>query len=128
MLVGAGRGEPVEFYLEPGSANDNPPFKGFDLDLREGSIVYADKQCNDYHYEDLLLEAASIEMRPLRERNSKRPFEACVEYIRKRRRKRVETAFSQIVGFFPRSIHAVRARGFELKIVCFILAFAIQFL
>lgn len=37
MLVGAERGEPVEFYLEPGSANDNPPFKGFALDLAEGS-------------------------------------------------------------------------------------------
>ncbi len=128
MLVGAERGEPVEFHLEPGSANDNPPFKGFDLDLAEGSIVYADKQYNDYHYEDLLSEAAAIEMRPLRKKNSKRPFEACVEYIQKRRRKRIETAFSQIVGLFPRSIHAVRAAGFELKIVCFILAFAIQFL
>jgi hypothetical protein len=32
------------------------------------------------------------------------------------------------VGQFPRKIHAVTAGGFELKIVCFILAFAIQIL
>jgi hypothetical protein len=33
-------------------------FKGFELDLPSGSIIYADKQYNDYHYEDLLEEAA----------------------------------------------------------------------
>jgi len=32
------------------------------------------------------------------------------------------------VDLFPRKIHAVTAGGFELKIVCFILAFAIQIL
>ncbi len=128
MLVSAVGGGPVEFLLEAGAANDNPVFKGFELDLPEGSVVYADKQYNDYHYEDLLEEAASIEMKPLRRRNSKRPFAPFVEYIQQRMRKRVETSFSQIVALFPRKIHAVTARGFELKIVCFILAFAIQFL
>ncbi|MDQ3183474.1 MAG: IS982 family transposase, partial [Actinomycetota bacterium] len=36
--------------------------------------------------------------------------------------------FSQIAGLFPRKIHAVTAQGFELKVVCFVLAFAIQVL
>jgi hypothetical protein len=128
MLASASGGEPVEFFLEAGAVNDNPPFKGFELDLPEGSVVYADKQYNDYHYEDLLQEAASIEMKPLRGKNSKRPFAPFVEYIQQRMGKRVETSFSQITALFPRKIHAVRAEGFELKIVCFILAFAIQFL
>ena len=91
-----------------------------------GSIVYADKQYNDYQYEDLLEEAASIEMRPLRKKNSKRPFAPFVEYIQQRMRKRIERSFSRIVELFSKKIHAVRAPGFELKIVCFILAFAIQ--
>ena len=128
MLVTAEGGEPVEFFLEAGSTNDNPIFKGFELDLPAGSVLYADKQYNDYQYEDLLKEAASIEMKPLRKKNSKRSFAPYVEYIQQRMRKRIETSFSQIVGQFPRKIHAVTAGGFELKIVCFILAFAIQIL
>lgn len=98
------------------------------LDLPAGSIIYADKQYNDYHYEDLLEEAVSIEMSPLRKKNSKRPFAPFVEYIQQRMRKRIETSFSQIGALFPRKIHAVTAPGFELKFVCFIMAFAIQLL
>lgn len=128
MLVTAEGGEPVEFFLEAASTNDNPVFKGFELDLPSGSVLYADKQYNDYQYEDLLKEAASIEMKPLRKKNSKRPFAPYVEYIQQRMRKRIETSFSQIAGLLPRKIHAVTAGGFELKIVCFILAFAIQVL
>jgi hypothetical protein len=103
-------------------------FQGFELDLPAESVVYADKQYNDYHYEDLLEEAASIGMKPLRKKNSKRPFAPYVEYIQQRMRKRIETSFSQIAALFPRKIHAVTAGGFELKIVSFILAFAIQIL
>lgn len=128
MVVSAEGGGPVEFFLEAGSKNDNLAFKGFELDLPPESIIYADKQYNDYHYEDLLKEAASIEMRPLRKKNSKRPFAPFVEYIQQRMRKRIETSFSQISALFPKKIHAVTAPGFELKIVCFVLAFAIQIL
>ena len=128
MIVTAEGGEPVEFFLEAGSKNDNAAFKSFELDLPSGSAIYADKQYNDYHYEDLLEEAASIEMKPLRKKNSKRPFAPYVEYIQHRMRKRIETSSSQIAGLFPRKIHAVTAQGFELKVVCFVLAFAIQVL
>lgn len=128
MMVSASGGEPVQFFVEAGSTNDNLVFKGFELDLPAGSVIYADKQYNDYHYEDLLKEAASMEMKPLRKKNSKRPFAPFVEYIQQRMRKRIETSFSRIADLFPRKIHAVTAGGFELKIVCFILAFAIQVL
>ena len=67
-------------------------------------------------------------MRPLRKKNSKRSFAPFVEYIQQRMRKRIETSFGQIVELFPKKIHTVTAPGFELKIVCFILAFAIQVL
>jgi hypothetical protein len=128
MVVSAHGGEPVEFFLEAGSKNDNAAFKGLELDLPEGSTVYADKQYNDYHYEDLLQEAASIRMRPLRKKNSKRPFAPFVEYIQQLMRKRIETSFGQIGALMPKKIHAVTAPGFELKIVCFVLAFAIHVL
>ena len=98
------------------------------MDLPAGSTIYADKQYNDYHYEDLLKEAASIEMKPLRKKNSKRPFAPFVEYIQQRMRKRIETSFGQMADLLAKKIHAVTAEGFELKIVCFVVAFAIQVL
>ena len=41
-------------------------------------------------------------------------------------RKYIETLFSSITKLFLRKIHAVTLQGFELKIVWFLLAFAIQ--
>jgi hypothetical protein len=38
----------------------------------------------------------------------------------------IETVFSQLSSLFARKIHAVTPRGFELKIVWFLLAFSIQ--
>ena len=129
MIVTAEGGKkPVEFFLKAGAINDNLAFKGFELDLPEGSSIYADKQYNDYHYEDLMEEAACIRMRPLRKKNSKRPFAPFIEYIQQRMRKRIETSFSQIAALLPKKIHAVTAQGLELKVVCFVLAFAIQLL
>ena len=68
-------------------------------------------------------------MRPLRKKDySKRPFAPFVEYVQQRMRKRIETSFGQIAALLPKKIHAVTAEGFELKVVCFVLAFAIQVL
>ncbi len=129
MVLTAEGGKPVEFFLEASATNDNAAFfKGFELDLPVGPAIYADKQYNDYHYEDLLKEAASIRMRPLRKKNSKRPFAPFVEYIQQRMRKRIETSFSRMAALLSKKIHAVTAEGFELKVVCFVLAFAIQVL
>lgn len=41
-------------------------------------------------------------------------------------RKRIETTFSQIKAMFPRHIHAVTSRGFQLKVSLFVIAFALQ--
>jgi len=41
-------------------------------------------------------------------------------------RKKVETSFSRITGLFPKTIHAVSSKGFVLKVISFILVFAIQ--
>jgi hypothetical protein len=48
------------------------------------------------------------------------------EFLSKRLRKYIETVFSGLTSMFARKIHAVTARGFELKIVWFVLAFSIQ--
>jgi hypothetical protein len=119
-------GEPVEFLLTPGAMNDCRVLKQFDLDLPPGSAIYADKSYNDYDYEDLLKEAADISLSPLRKKNSKRAIAPWVTFLRKTLRRRVETTASQINAMFPKSIHAVTPHGFELKVVLFIIAFAIN--
>ena len=119
-------GEPVEFILAPGDMNDCRVLKHFDLDLPSESNIYADKSYNDYNYEDLLKEAADISLSPLRKKNSKRAIEGWSTFLRKHLRRRVETTASQINELFPKSIHAVTSRGFELKLVLFVIAFAIK--
>jgi hypothetical protein len=125
LLVTA-QGKPVEFILAPGAAADGPVLKGFALDLPPAAVIYADKLHNDYQFEDLLKEAAGIALVPLRKKNSKRAVEPWMKFWCQRTRKRIETSFSQLTGLFGKKIHAVTARGFELKIVYFILAFAIH--
>jgi hypothetical protein len=126
-LVVTGAGEPVEFSIVAGSEADVRVFKDLQLDLPEGSVICADKAYTDYHYEDLLKEAAGLQLKAQRRKNSsKRPMAAWEEYLSNRIRKYIETVFSGITGLFWRKIHAVTPRGFELKIVWFVLAFSIQ--
>ena len=115
-------GLPVEVFFTPGSYSDTAELKNFNFDLPEGSTVYADKAYNEYLTEDLLLEAAGIKLLPIRKKNSKRKLEAWIEYVQQHYRKRVETSVSLFERLLPKSIHAVTARGFELKVFLFILA------
>jgi hypothetical protein len=123
LLVTA-TGKPVEFALAPGAWSDLPVFREFALELPRRSVIYADKLYNDYSFEDFLKEVG-IRLMPLRKKNSKRPLEPWKRFLQQHTRKQVETTFSRITEEFPKSIHAVTARGFELKIACFLLAFAI---
>jgi hypothetical protein len=50
----------------------------------------------------------------------------CEEFLSTPVRKYIERVFSSITALFSKKIHAVTPRGFELKIVWFVLAFAIQ--
>jgi hypothetical protein len=124
-LVVSGAGEPVEFSLEAGSEADVSVFKDLQLDLPEGSIILADKAYTDYDYEDLL-EEVGLHLKAQRKKNSKRTMPPWEEYLGKPIRQYIETVFSELSGMFARKIHAVTPRGFELKIVWFLLAFSIQ--
>ena len=124
-LVVTGAGEPVEFSLAAGSEADVAVFKDLDLDLPEGSIICADKAYTDYDYEDLL-EEANLHLKVQRKKNSKRPMPAWEEFLGKPIRQYIETVFSRLTNLFSKKIHAVTPRGFELKIVWFVLAFSIQ--
>lgn len=125
-LVVTGAGEPVEFSLAAGSEADIAIFKELELDLPEGSIILGDKAYTDYDYEDLL-EEVGLNLKAQRKKNSKkRPMPAWEEFLGKPIRQYIETVFSGLSGLFARKIHAVTARGFELKIVWFLLAYSIQ--
>ena len=82
----------------------------------------ADKAYTDYALEDVLKEA-DLHLLPLRKSNSKRPVPPWTHYLQARYRKAVETAGSLLERLLPKSIHAVTAQGFELKVVLFVIAF-----
>ncbi len=126
-LVVTQAGEPVEFALAAGCEADVSVFKDYlELDLLpEGSIICADKAYTDYDYEDLL-EEVGLHLKAQRKKNSKRPMPPWEEFLGKPVRQYIETVFGGLTELFPKKIHAVTPRGFELKIVWFLLAFSIQ--
>lgn len=124
-LLVSGAGEPVEFTLAAGSEADVKVFKEMDLDLPSGATIHADKGYTDYSHEDLL-EEVGLSLICQRKNRSKRPHSACTEFLAKPVRQYIETVFGKLSAMFSRKIHAVTPRGFELKIVCFLLAFSIQ--
>lgn len=126
-MIVTSSGGPVEFIIAPGSYHDSTIFKLFELDLPEGSTLYADAGFTDYEYEDLVNDSG-INFLVTRKSNSKRPHKPSQEYLITHNRKIIETTFSKITALFPRVIHAVTKKGFELKVACFILAYSFNFL
>lgn len=127
MIVTTKR-EPVEIIFAPGSISDAKIAKSFDFDLPEGAVINGDSMYTDYEFEELLKESAQLNLLPMRKSNSKRPHSPSLAYLIEHARKKVETAFSCITNLFPKKIHAVTSKGFELKILCFILAYSFSFL
>jgi hypothetical protein len=119
-------GQPVECFLTPGSYSDVRALKTFALDVPEGSHIYADKAYNDYEMEDVLLEAAEIHLSPIRKKNSKRTLPPSMAYVQHYYRKRIETVGSLLERMLPKTIHAVTAEGFELKVFLMVLAYSIN--
>lgn len=124
LLITAG-GQPVEMALAPGAEADIAAFRQMTLDLPEGARVFADAAYLDGGYAQAAGEAAGVALVAQRRGNSLDPLPPWVAYLCDRTRKRIETTFSQIAAGFARSIHAVTARGFELKVFLTVLAYAI---
>jgi Transposase DDE domain len=119
-------GQPVECFLTPGSYSDVRMLKTFRCDIPEGSHVYADKAYNDYAMEDVLLEASHIQFYPIRQKHSTRTLPPSIAYVQHYYRKRIETVGSLIERMLPKTIHAVTAQGFELKVFLFVLAYSLN--
>jgi hypothetical protein len=124
FLLTAAGGQPVEMFLVPGSTADVVALDVFGFDLPLGSTVYGDSAFTRYAVEDLLQEACGIDLSPMRKKNSKRPVSASLAYLQAVGRKQVETAGSMIERLLPKSIHAVTAKGFTLKVFLFVLAYS----
>jgi hypothetical protein len=120
-------GQPVELFLTPGADSDVACLDLFDLDLPDGSEVYADRIYNDYLLEDVINETGTLGFTPLRKKNSKRPLPPWRRSWISSHRKRIETTGSLLEQRLPKHIHAVTALGFELKVVLFILALSLDF-
>ena len=114
-------GHIVEAFFTPGSFSDVRGLRCYRFDLPPGSVVYADRAYCDYGVEDAL-QAAGVRLKPLRKKNSKRQYPPWEVYLQQTYRKRVETSNSLIEQLLPKSIHAVTAQGFELKLFLFIIA------
>src|SRR5262245_15062715 len=115
-------GQPVECFLTPGGFGDVDALKYYAYELPDGSIIYADKAYNDYEIEELLKEVEHLYLIPIRKKNSKRALPPYISFVQSYHRKRVETAGSLIAQLLPKSIHAVTAQGFELKVALLVIA------
>lgn len=123
LLITA-KASPLSLIISPGSEHDLIGLKLIDNPLSAGSILYGDKAYTDYTWEEELLRERGILLVAERKANSKRPHPEEIEKERSQVRKMVETVISGIIRLMPRWIQAVTERGFELKLILFVVAFA----
>lgn len=124
-LVVSASGRPAEALLAPGSCADVAALRAMDLDLPDGTTLYADGGFLDRPLERALQDEAGLRLVVPRRRNMKDQLDGCLAYVCSVVRKRVETTISQVTERLARSVHAVTPRGFELKVFLTVLAFAI---
>ncbi len=111
----------MEFALAAGSEADVAVLKEMALELLEGSTIHADKGYTDYDHEDFLKEVG-LHLKAQRKKRSKRPMPVWEEFLGKPVRQYIKTVFRELSRLFSGKIHTVTSQGFELKIVCFLLA------
>lgn len=126
QLVTTPQKQPVQFFILPGSYVDVTALQMMHLDLPVGSEVFGDAGYTDYEQEDLYADCEQIKLSIQRKSNSQRPDQAWDASYKKGLRQRIEQAFSHITMRFPKKIHAVTEAGFLIKIVLFLLAYALE--
>jgi len=118
-------GLPVEVMLAPASQADIRAFRRLPLALPPDAYIFADAGYLDQHEEALLKEAAEVHLVAQRRAKTKTPLAPWLSYVARRKRKYIETVFSQIAAALGRTVHAVTPRGFELKVFLTVLAFTL---
>jgi len=118
--------QPVQFFILPGSYVDVTALQMMHLQLPSGSEVYGDSGYTDYEQEDLYADCEQISLKIQRKKNSQRKDQAWEAAYKKSLRQRIEQAFSQVGMRFPKTIHAITEAGFLIKIVLFLIAYALE--
>ena len=124
-LLGTATGEPVECWLLPGADNNTGVLQRHQFDLPHGATMVGDTAFKHYGIEDDRA-AVGLNRAPVRKKNSKRAVPPWVMYGRQVVRQYVETVGSLLTQRFPKTIQAVTAAGFELKVILFVLASSIN--
>lgn len=125
-LVCTASGRPVEIALAPGGVADIVVFRTLVRELPAGSRLIGDRGYLSAEEEAVCAEAEQLLFSPLRRGNMKAQYPPWLSWYLGYRRRRIETGFSVLCQLLPRSIHAVTARGFELKVYAFVLAYSIK--
>lgn len=122
------QGQPKEFVISSASMHDLKAFQKMYLGtIPKGSTVFGDKAYTSLPYEHELLFSRDILLVAERRSNSKRGQSLIYHRYGKKIRKTIETAFSKMVSWLPRHIHAVTNQGFILKLMMLMTAFAFSF-
>jgi hypothetical protein len=119
-------GVPVEFSILPGRFADIDGLAELALELPAGAHLIADSAYTQFEWEEYLLQTQQLRFLVVAKSNTRRPIEPRLEEYKKLFRKRIETAFGELMKLFPKKIHVTSLKGFLLKIQLFLLAFQID--
>jgi hypothetical protein len=123
------KGQPKEFYISPATMHDLKAFKNMYLGtIPRGATLFGDKAYTCQSLENELFASKSIMLLAERRSNSKRGQSMFYARHGRKIRKRIETAFSTMLSWLPKSIHAVTDKGFILKIMILISSFSFSFI
>ena len=120
-------GVPKKVIIAPGNTHDLVALQVLNpkAHFEVGSTIYGDAAYGKYSYEDEL-DSYGIHLGVDRKSNSSRGYKL-EDYVNLRaHRKTIETTFSRVTALMGRKIHAVTGRGFEIKILGFILSAGIN--
>jgi hypothetical protein len=126
QVVTTADGVPVEFCILPGKFADIEGLSHLALELPAGAHLIADSAYTQFEWEEYLGETENIQLLVQRKSNTRRSIEPCLEDYKKLFRKRIETAFGELMKLFPKKIHVTSLKGFLLKITLFLFAFQLD--
>lgn len=128
-VIATFQGQPKEFAISAGSMHDLTALQKMYLGtLPRGATMFGDKAYTSQPFELELMKSKDIFLEAERRTNSSRGQNLIYARYGKKVRKKIETAFSQMVSWLPRRIHAVTDRGLILKLMMMITAFSMSFL
>ena len=125
-IITTGEGIPVEFLVTSGSVPDNTTFQVMDINLPKNGDLYGDAAYINQQQKDLLLLFNQIRLKTATKKNSIVKNTWAEELENRYYRKTIENTFADITAKFPRKIHAVTAKGFLSKILCFIIMYILD--